>query len=199
MHHSNPAAVKTLSRPSHSACCVQDPNPGQPSRGCRGHFAALDDSRGRAKILDTRIGARADEHRIDGNIAQRRDPISESALHSLALTVIVSIEGSGTLPVDRQYVLRAGRPVTCGAMSAALIETSNIDFRPGCGGAASSNAGPPSRKRPPSCKGPAFQIFEGHFVGRDQAGAGARLDRHVADGHPPRHREFTDGRSRRIR
>ena len=38
----------------------------------------------------------------------------------------------------------------------------------------------------------ALDIFEGLVVGRDQAGAGAALDRHVADGHAPFHGERFD-------
>ena len=38
----------------------------------------------------------------------------------------------------------------------------------------------------------ALDIVEGLCVGRDQAGAGAALDRHVADGHAPFHGERTD-------
>ena len=38
-----------------------------------------------------------------------------------------------------------------------------------------------------------FQVGEGGLVRGDHAGAGARLDRHVADGHPGLHRELLDG------
>ena len=37
-----------------------------------------------------------------------------------------------------------------------------------------------------------MQIVEGLFVGRDQAGAGAALDRHVADRHAAFHRQCAD-------
>jgi hypothetical protein len=40
--------------------------------------------------------------------------------------------------------------------------------------------------------GAALDVFEGLFVRRDQAGAGAALDRHVADGHPAFHRQRAD-------
>ena len=39
---------------------------------------------------------------------------------------------------------------------------------------------------------PVLDIGEGGLVGRDHAGAGAALDRHVADGHAPFHRERAD-------
>ena len=38
----------------------------------------------------------------------------------------------------------------------------------------------------------ALDVFEGLVVRRDQAGAGAALDRHVADGHAPFHGERFD-------
>ena len=40
--------------------------------------------------------------------------------------------------------------------------------------------------------GTAFEVGEGGVVGGDQAGLGARLDRHVAHRHPPLHREAAD-------
>ncbi len=40
---------------------------------------------------------------------------------------------------------------------------------------------------------PAFEIGVGLVVGRDHAGAGAGLDRHVADGHALLHRHAFDG------
>ena len=40
---------------------------------------------------------------------------------------------------------------------------------------------------------PAVQELEGGVVGRDQAGAGAGLDAHVADGHALFHRQGADG------
>jgi hypothetical protein len=39
----------------------------------------------------------------------------------------------------------------------------------------------------------ALQIFEGLLVGRDDAGAGAALDGHVAEGHAAFHRKVADG------
>ena len=39
----------------------------------------------------------------------------------------------------------------------------------------------------------ALDVVEGRLVGGDQAGLGAPLDRHVADGHPGLHRELLDG------
>ncbi len=42
-------------------------------------------------------------------------------------------------------------------------------------------------------EGPAGEVLEGRLVRRDQAGAGARLDRHVADRHAAFHRQLADG------
>ena len=41
--------------------------------------------------------------------------------------------------------------------------------------------------------GAALDVVEGRLVGGDHAGAGARLDRHVADRHAALHGELTDG------
>ena len=38
-----------------------------------------------------------------------------------------------------------------------------------------------------------FEVGERRVVGRDHPGTRARLDRHVADGHPPFHRQIADG------
>ena len=41
----------------------------------------------------------------------------------------------------------------------------------------------------------ALHIAEGRRIRRDHAGSGAALDRHIADRHPPLHRQPADRRS----
>ena len=74
VRHSAPAAVKTLSRPSASAC---QPRPA-PSRGRPASVrrrATCRPSRtvgGGAQVLDPAVGARAEEDGVDRDVAQRR-------------------------------------------------------------------------------------------------------------------------------
>ena len=42
---------------------------------------------------------------------------------------------------------------------------------------------------------PSFDVLKGGFVGRNHAGTGTCLNRHIADGHAPFHRQRTDGRA----
>ena len=70
--HSKPAAAKTLSSPSASAWAFTRCEPGHdqgPQPGA--DVAALEDGGGRPEVLDPRVGARADEDRVDGDLPQR--------------------------------------------------------------------------------------------------------------------------------
>ncbi len=64
------------------------------------------------------------------------------------------------------------------------------------------SAGPASGRRAASQSAPCgarrapLEVRERRVVRRDQPGSGAPLDRHVADGHPPLHRERADARRR---
>ena len=71
--HSAPAAVKTSSRPSSSACSLTRIEPGTtsirtPSATC----AALEHVGGGPQVLDPAVGAGAEEDGVDRDLAQRR-------------------------------------------------------------------------------------------------------------------------------
>ena len=73
LRHSAPAAVKTASRPSASACALTRIEPGHdqhPQR--RVDVPAAQDVGGRPQVLDPAVGAGAEEHRVDVDLAQRR-------------------------------------------------------------------------------------------------------------------------------
>ena len=115
--HSKPASVKTLSRPSFSACSFTRPEPGTTSASLM--LAAtclpLHDLRRRAQVLDARVGARADEDLVELDVGDRRIGLrgpcncSARSIHS-RLTRILFLRRIGHAAVDRRDHLRGGAP-----------------------------------------------------------------------------------------
>ena len=71
--HSKPASMKILSSPSASAWAFTCSEPGT-TRACTPAatftFATAGDGGGRAQILDAAVGARTDEHLVDGHVGE---------------------------------------------------------------------------------------------------------------------------------
>uniref|UniRef100_A0A0N4Z3R2 BZIP domain-containing protein n=1 Tax=Parastrongyloides trichosuri TaxID=131310 RepID=A0A0N4Z3R2_PARTI len=158
--------------------------------------AARDDSGG-AQILKPAVGAAADEDGVDGQTVQRlirRQPHIGQHLFDLCA------------PPDVAQGAQVGGPAANGCHR--LGTAAPCDHRLDGGGvdahhlvvgrARIAGQGTPVGDRRLEGRasrrmGAAFQPGEGRLVRGDQAGAGARLDRHVADGHPPRHVQVADG------
>jgi hypothetical protein len=96
---SKPAARKTSSRPSASACAFTAWLPGTTITRGHGDRAALHDLGGGAQVLDAAVGAAADEHGVDADVADRRAGLEAHVLErpgdGLALGRVVEVVGRG--------------------------------------------------------------------------------------------------------
>ena len=166
-------------------------------RDVRRDLAALGDLGGGAEILYAAVGARADEHAIDRHVDQARARgqahIGQRPGPGLAAVLVRRIGRVGNDVGDRQRVLRARSPRHHRRNVRGVEVELNVEVR-----ALVGRQAPPLAEREvprPALRreGAALQVLEGRLVRRDQAGAGARLDRHVADRHAAFHRELADG------
>ena len=97
--------------------------------------------------------------------------------------------GSGTGPVIGHAVLGAGAPGHHRRDAEASSCTSRSKLASASEGAPRQSASARSQCAPCGASGRPGEILVRRVVGRHQAGARARLDRHVADGHARFHRE----------
>src|SRR5204862_7352531 len=153
------------------------------------HAPAFDDCGGSAQILDARIGARADEYLVDCDVGDRRARlqahIGERALHRFAaLTVLLAI-GIRHGVVDRRDHLGRSAPGDVRLDLARIERHFAIEFRTRIALQRAPVANGRLPKRTRGCELAAAQILDGDLIDGDHAGARARFDRHVADGHAP--------------
>ncbi len=160
-------------------------------------MVALHDGGRGAQVLKTSVGAGADEHGVHGDVldahARLESHVGDGALGRGALGLVVDRgrirNGAGDL----------GALARVGAPSDVRFEVFGVD-----GHFLVEHGVVIGLQRLPVFDGlvPHFafrrvrttlQVFEGHFVRSDHAGAGAGLDRHVADGHAGVHRQLPDG------
>ena len=102
--------------------------------------------------------------------------------------------GSGTMPSIVTLWLGFVPHVTYGRSAAASISTSESNVAPSSVGSDRQSSSARSQSAPCGACGTALDVGERGVVGRDHARARAGLDRHVADGHAPLHRERADRR-----
>ena len=160
------------------------------------HPAAAGDLRGGAQVLDPAVGARADEDPVDGDLVEpgpRPQPhVLERALHRLPVAGVVPLLGIGDGAGDRRHLGRVGAPAHVGNDLATIDHNRPVVARAGI----APQRGPVRHRLLPRRSGrrrrAALDIGGGGVVGGDHARPGARLDRHVADRHPPLHREAAD-------
>ena len=165
----------------------------------RRHLAPLQDAGGDAQIFDARVGAGADEDRIERNIAHRlplvQSHIIKRARISVALVVIARVGKMRhhAADIDHHFRRRAPAYLRCnrggiehhfGVKPRILVadQRAPIGFRRVPQRAL-------RRTRPPA------QIGERRLIDCDQTGACARFNRHIAHRHPPFHRKRADGRA----
>ena len=157
--------------------------------------AAPHDLRRGAQVLDPAVGAGADEHGVDLDVLQ---PGARGQAHvleraprrvDLAAPEVLGVRDDAG---DRQHVLRAGAPGDDRGDRLGVEGHLAVQPRALVG-----------EERPPVRLGQlpgaglrrvraALDVVEGRLVGGDQAGAGAALDRHVADRHAAFHRQRAD-------
>ena len=197
---SAPAAVKMSCRPSASACAFTAWLPGHDHHPLGGDVPAVEDGGDGAQVLDAAVRARPDEHGVDGDVAQRRP----------------GRRGPCTRGPGRRSRASSGRRrsrATGSWRRSRRPGPGSCPRRP-AGAASRRRCGPPGprprrrrcaarattpRRRPTPAPVGAWarpaEVVERRLVGGDQAGLGAGLDRHVADGHAALHREGADRRA----
>mmetsp|Transcript_54566 Transcript_54566/g.173374 ORF Transcript_54566/g.173374 Transcript_54566/m.173374 type:complete len:829 (-) Transcript_54566:162-2648(-) len=167
--------------------------------GChaRGHLVAPGDGGHLTQVLDAAVGARADEHHLHGNLidllARGQAHVVQGALHGGGALGVGCVLGVGHDAGHGHDVLRGGAPGNRRGDVRGIDGDHLVVLGPGVGG-----EGPPRLHRlVPECAlgghGAALEVVEGDVIGLDHAGAGAALDRHVADGHAGLHGEGLDG------
>ncbi len=147
-----------------------------------------------------RVGARAQEHAVDLEALERRARAEPHVLERPRVRLPVGlgrrVGGIGDPLGDLGRHARIRPPGDLRAQSRRVDRHDPIVLGSGIG----SKQLPPATRVFPRLResGPwaALQVREGGVVGCDQAGAGAGLDGHVADGHPSFHRQVADGVAR---
>src|SRR5256884_2235599 len=161
------------------------------------HVLASDEIRSGAQIMEQRIGARADEHAVHGNIHDGRAGfeahVFQRAFGGFLVVEILEImrigdargdagnhtgiRAPGNLRSDLLGVQLDGHIKLCAVVAAQRF--------PALHGFLKRFAARNKRT--------AFEISEGGFIRRDHAGARAAFNAHVADGHASVHRKGANG------
>ncbi len=197
--HSAPASVKTWSRPSAMAARRTRTDPGTtsmrtPSATCRPRItsAAARRSSMRPLVQEPRKTVSTATSRI-GVPAVR--PMYSRALAAAAWSEgSAKSAGSGTVAEQGNALAGVGPPGDERAELAGVDDDLGVERRVVVGDqrAPVGDGGVPVlRPRAPSVA--ALDVGEGRLVGGDHPGAGAGLDRHVADRHPRLHAQAPDG------
>ena len=156
--------------------------------------AALHNGRGHAQILKTTVGARTDEHGVDGDVLDRHARLEAHVVDGAAGGIAFGFVGDGfgvghgcgdrgtlagvgapghvrfeILGLDGDFFIEHG--VIIGLQGLPVFDglIPHVAFR---------------RMRTP------LEVFEGDLVRSDHAGTGACFDGHVADGHTRVHGEL---------
>ena len=193
--HSKPASRKTRSRPSASAARRTRPDPGTTIAGTTARRPRSDRGR-RAQVLEPAVRARPDEDAIDSNRFERdaglEPHVRERTGQAVAPDRIPHRRGVGHGAGDGPAVLRARAPRDDRRNLGGVDRDLPVEPRIRVG-----RERPPFRERAspvvaPRRERPAFEVGVGRLVRCDHPCAGARLDRHVAEGHPSFDRERAD-------
>src|SRR5438876_7762034 len=161
------------------------------------HVFSGDEIRGGAEIIEPRIGARADEHAVHGNIHDGRagfEPhVFQRALRGLLIIEILEIMRIGDAGGDagNHTGIRAPRNLRSDLLGVQLDGHIKL-----CAVVAAQRF--PAlhyflKRFAARNKRTAFEISEGGFIRRDHAGARAAFNAHVADGHASVHRKGANG------
>ena len=120
---------------------------------------------------------------------------SRARSNDLRSSSLAAVGGVGDGGRDGRDHAGAGAPTDVGNQRGGIDDQFAIELCARIGG----QLAPFRNRLVPGCalgrESAALQIGEGCFVGSDHAGARARLDAHVADGHAAFHRERANGRA----
>jgi len=162
-----------------------------------GDMFSGDEMGGCAEIVETGIGAGADEDAVHGNVhdgsAGLEAHVFKGAFGGFLIVEVAEIVGIGNAAVDTGDHAGVGAP---GNLRGELI---GVEFDGGVefGAVVGLEEFPAIYSGfeffAARNKGAAFEIGKGRVVGGDHACAGATFDGHVADGHAAVHGESADG------
>ena len=161
---------------------------------------ALEHGCGDPKVLDTAVGAGADEDGVDGDVLDGR-PRDQVHVGKCAASRLPSVRVAEALRVGHvagdRHRLRRGRPPGDGRLQRGRVDDDGLVV-PGTGVAAQlapgGHRGLPVRTA--GREGSALDVGEGGRIRSDHPGPPPTLDGEVAEGHPLLHGEVADGRSR---
>ena len=162
-------------------------------------LAAPGDRRGGAQVLDPAVGAGADEDPVDRDLvdgrARRQAHIVERDAHGLAPVGVLRLARIRDSAGDRHRVLRAVAPGDHRRDLAAVKRHLLVEDRVRVARQPSPMGQGAFPLRVPGRERPAGDVMNRGVVRGDDAGARARLDRHVAKRHPPLEAETPDRRA----
>ena len=161
-----------------------------------GDLAAPCDLGGGAKVFDPRIRAGADEHAVEPDRGDRLVGLQAHVLQRASDRVLFGrirfAIGIGHALVNRQHHLRRRPPADLRLDVLGAQFDDGVELRIVVG----DQVGPRRHRRVPvrplRCERTPAHVVDGLLVHRDHADARAGLDRHVADRHPPFHRQRAD-------
>ena len=172
----------------------------------------LDDGGSFAHIFNAAVGARTNKHLVDKNIVQRlaglQAHVFKSALDRIALAGIFFPVGVRRFSGDGQHHFRRGAPADLRLNLAGVELNHRIELRISVG----LQRLPVVHRHVPFdathklarlfiCSGreqPPLDVVDGFLVYRNQTGARAGFNRHIADGHAAFHTEQTDRGARKL-
>mmetsp|Transcript_1696 Transcript_1696/g.4480 ORF Transcript_1696/g.4480 Transcript_1696/m.4480 type:complete len:285 (+) Transcript_1696:937-1791(+) len=175
-------------------------NPGARHDKCRcdggGHFLPVYDRSHSPQVLDTSVGARADEDLVEHDcvelLAGREAHVLQRTHHRCPLVEVGHRGGVGYAAGDGEDILGRSAPRHLRNDVSGVDHHLGVVLRAGVGG----EGAPVSDRLVPQLTlgrhGPALEVLEGDVIRSDHASARAGFDRHVADGHTRLHGEFGD-------
>src|SRR5467141_4012586 len=158
---------------------------------------AFDKMRGGAEIIEARIGARADEDAVHGNIHDGRPGLQphvfERAFGGLLIVEILEVVRIRDARGDAGDHAGVSSPSDLRSDLFGVELDGHIKFRAIVGLELLPAFNGFLKRFSSRNKWPAFEISEGGFIRRDHAGARAAFDGHVADGHAAIHGKRANG------
>ena len=156
---------------------------------------ALQNRGGCPQVFDAAVGAGPDEDRVDLDLGQLLPRNQAHVVQAAAGGIDLAARKAfrvGDDASDRQHVFRAGAPGHDRGNVFAAQRHHLVELRVIIG----KQRFPPGQRRFPlrpfRRMGATHDIGIGFLIRGDDTCAGAALDRHVADGHPPFHRQIAD-------
>ena len=196
--HSAPASVKTLSRPSSTACSATRTEPGTtsirtPSATLRPSRIAAAARRSSMRPLVQEPTKTVSTLMSRSGCPARQPHVLQGLFGGVALRSVLVRSRVGDVRRQRRALAGVGAPGDERRQRGGVDDDLGVED----GVVVGAQRLPVRDRGVPVLAlggvGAALEVVEGGLVGGDHARAGAGLDRHVADGHPGLHRELLDG------